>query len=148
MGGNQHSSTDVAALRCRSCLLEGVRHMTRRARTCCVVIRTGGARRWSVCIPKESKVVVVVFFVVLFDHWPNTNTYGSPASLGRPHWAGKLVRTSLPRSHSPALHGSLPSAWRKDALIEAAGGWGAGVGAWTAWWTSWRVRRAAVRAGT
>ena len=98
--------------------------MTRRARTCCVVIRTGGARRWSVCIPKESKVVVVVFFVVLFDHWPNTNTYGFLASLGRPHWAGKLVRTSLPRSHSPALHGSLPGAWRKDALIEAAGGSG------------------------
>ena len=71
---------------------------------------------------QNQTVVVVGFFVVFLTRWPNTNTYGFLASLGRPHWAGMLVRTSLSRSRSPAFHGSLPGAWRKDALMRLRGG--------------------------
>ena len=124
MGGNQHSSTDVAALRCRSCLLEGVRHMTRRARTCCVVIRTGGARRWSVCIPKESKVVVSCF---LWSFSTIGRTRIRTASL--PHWAGRIGPANSygpachapphPRStgHCPARGGRMPSLRLRGGLV-------------------------------
>ena len=49
---------------------------------------------------------------------PNKNTYGFLAIKGRPHWAGILVRTRLPRTPSSAILGSLAYAGRKGCLHE------------------------------
>ena len=94
-------------------------------RTCRVGCRPWGARTWGACTPKESNLESSGERGVKSNERPEMNTYGFLAIKGRPHWAGILVRTRLPRTPSPAILGSLAYAGRKGCLHEAAGGSGA-----------------------